>query len=693
MKIIYKCYVSSKPLLIYFADLTYDTVTISTESFPLNIGYISSYSKKLFGDKIEIKLFKYIEKLEAAIFENPPDVLALSNYVWCHRISLEMFRILKQKNPLCLTVWGGPNFPVEFNKQNSFMKKNLDVDIYVPDEGEIGFSKIISLALLNDSKNTMRQNVLKNPIDGCVVRTTDGKIQYSLSLDRLKNLDEIPSPYTNHMFDEFFDGKLSPMLQTNRGCPFSCTFCVDGSDSVNQVNKFSMNRVYEEIQYISKHSQNNSSLIITDLNFGMIPRDNEICDYLDESQKNYNYPKQIQVTTGKNSKDKIINAIKKLKESVRFYMSVQSLDQEVLTNIKRDNISVDQMLALGPSIKDAGLQTVSEVILGLPGESTESHIETLRKLVKARISDIQVFQCMMLDGSELNTTEQRKKWDLKTKYRVLPRDFAKLQNGNNIVEIEEIVISSNKMMFDEYLELRLLAFSLWVTNKGVVYDPILKFLHEKGIDVFNLFYTMAQNRNQLHPEIQNVFKLVNNATIEELWDSPEEIESFYQEDSNYNKLLSGESGMNIMFYFQAVVTATALEAWTNSVLENSKKLLIEQNKFDDQTSKEFLEISNFCIGISNNPLGTDRMNSNREFDFKYDVQKWVNDTSDLTLKDFQFKYVQNISFELTLEQFEFVEEKIKIFGKTMNGLSQCLKRIPTKVLWRIPVNKTKSLLN
>jgi len=684
---------SSEPLLIYLADLTYDTVTISTESFPLNVGYIASYCKKIFGDKIEIKLFKYIEKLEAALIENPPDILALTNYVWCHRISLEMFRILKEKNPSCLTVWGGPNFPVESNKQISFMKKNLDVDIYVPGEGEIGFSKIISLALLNNSKNTMRQNVLKNPIDGCVVHTTDEKIQYNLSLDRLKNLDEIPSPYTNHMFDEFFDGKLSPMLQTNRGCPFSCTFCVDGSDSVNQVNRFSMNRVYEEIQYISKHSQNNRSLIITDLNFGMIPRDDEICDYLAESQKNYDYPKQIQVTTGKNSKDKIINAIKKLKESVRFYMSVQSLDQEVLTNIKRDNISVDQMLALGPSIKDAGLQTVSEVILGLPGESTESHIETLRKLVNARISDIQVFQCMMLDGSELNTTEQKKKWDLKTKYRILPRDFVKLQSGKNILEIEEIVISSNKMTFDEYLELRLLAFSLWVTNKGIVYDPILKFLHEKGIDVFNLFHTMAKNRNELSPEIQNIFKLVNNATTEELWDSPEEIESFYQDDLHYNKLLSGESGMNIMFYFQAVVTATALEAWTNSVLENSKKLLIEQNKFDDQTDKEFLEISNFCIGVSNNPLGDNRMKTNPEFNFKYDIQKWLNDANDLRLKDFEFKSPQNISFELTLDQFEFVEEKIKIFGKTMNGLSQCLKRIPTKILWRIPVNKTKLLSN
>ena len=38
--------------------------------------------------------------------------------------------------------------------------------------------------------------------------------------------------------DKFFDGKLIPMLQTNRGCPFSCTFCTDGKADVNKVNSF-----------------------------------------------------------------------------------------------------------------------------------------------------------------------------------------------------------------------------------------------------------------------------------------------------------------------------------------------------------------------------------------------------------------------------------------------------------------------
>ena len=48
------------PLKIYLADLTYDTVTISAESMPLNIGFVGAYCKKLFGNNVEITLFKYI---------------------------------------------------------------------------------------------------------------------------------------------------------------------------------------------------------------------------------------------------------------------------------------------------------------------------------------------------------------------------------------------------------------------------------------------------------------------------------------------------------------------------------------------------------------------------------------------------------------------------------------------------------
>jgi len=131
------------PIRIFLGDLTYDTVGMSTEVFPLNIGYISAYCEKLFGSKVEITLFKYIDDLEKAIHENPPDVLGLSNYVWNHRIGLEMFDLAHSKNPNTITVWGGPNFPADIESQQTFMNNCPNVDFYVPIEGEIGFSNIV----------------------------------------------------------------------------------------------------------------------------------------------------------------------------------------------------------------------------------------------------------------------------------------------------------------------------------------------------------------------------------------------------------------------------------------------------------------------------------------------------------------------------------------------------------------------
>ena len=57
----------TRPLKIYLGDLTYTTVTLATEAFPLNVGFIASYCKKLFGDDVEITLFKYIDDIDKAV--------------------------------------------------------------------------------------------------------------------------------------------------------------------------------------------------------------------------------------------------------------------------------------------------------------------------------------------------------------------------------------------------------------------------------------------------------------------------------------------------------------------------------------------------------------------------------------------------------------------------------------------------
>ena len=120
---------------IFLADLTYFTVTIATESLPINIGYIASYCLKKFGAKVEIKLFKYIEELEKAIKESPPDILGISNYIWSQNVSYEMFKLFSEKNPNGLKIWGGPNFPIDMPSQKEFFKIFSDVDAYIPIDG------------------------------------------------------------------------------------------------------------------------------------------------------------------------------------------------------------------------------------------------------------------------------------------------------------------------------------------------------------------------------------------------------------------------------------------------------------------------------------------------------------------------------------------------------------------------------
>ena len=669
-------------LSIYLGDLTYDTISLATEAFPLNVGYIAAYCKKQFGDQVQIKIFKYIDEIEDAISESPPDVLGLSNYAWNHRISSEMFKFALEKNPNTITVWGGPNLPTDIISQKEFLRKFSHVDAYVPIEGEVGFSNIIEKIL--DISPTQRKKIIsEQQIENCMIYRNNELI-FGNMVPRIKELDEIPSPYLTGLMDKFFDGKLSPMLQTNRGCPFRCTYCVDGSAEVNKVNEFSLERVNQELEYMGTHVPNTTkSMIISDLNFGMMPKDSEVCNIISKVQEKNDFPLQIHATTGKNSKKRIIDAISTTNGALQLWISVQSLTQETLKNVRRENISVNQMLELVPAIKEAKLTTASEVILGLPGDTYQTIIETFRGLMNAKIEDIQVYTCMMLDGSEMNSIKEREKWNFKTKFRVLPKDFVKLKNGKNIVEVEEVIIENNTLSFEEYVKLRTVAFSLFVTNIGIVYHPLMKFLSENNIERFDLINETVEQLQFAPDSVRNVFRSFEKETIDELWDTPEQIEKNYQNEEEFQKLLNEDSGMNVLLHHHAFVVNHLMDDWTNyimSIAENLLKIKSSSSKVKEQ----FEDIKKYCLGLSHNVLHSDRMNDNPEFIFNYDIKKWADDEEGI-LSNYRNISPVKLKFIVLEKQNRLIEDKLNIFGNSLVGVLQTIKRIPRTSLWRTPI--------
>lgn len=672
-----------KPLKIYLGDLTYNTIAVSTESLPINIGFIASYCIKRFGKQVDITLFKYINDLEKAISKSPPDLLGLSNYCWCQNVSQEMFKLFTEKNPNGLRVWGGPNFPIDTPSQKKFFEKFRNFDIYVPIDGEVGFSNVVEKVLQVNSIDR-KNNVLESPLDGCIIKNPEGILLYSLGDTRIKNLDEIPSPYLTGLVDKFFDDNLIPMLQTNRGCPFSCTFCTDGREAVNMVNRFSKERTKSEINYIANHVKKNvHSMFISDLNFGMIPDDLETCKAIQEIQDKFDYPHKLLTTTGKNNKKKIIESIKSLSDSLSLSMSVQSMDDQVLKNIKRDNISKEVMLELAPVIKENNMTTTAEIILGLPGETYESHLSTIRKLISAKLDDVITYTCFLLPGSEMATPEQQTKWKFKTKFRMLPMDFAKLSSGKNICEIEEVIIGSKDLNFDDYVKLRMIGFTLWMTNKGILYASLIKFLRQQKIDVADLFFNMVENRSQSPLPIQTVYEKFVQSTINELYDSPEEILEKIQDDLEFQNLVDEKAGFNVIRYHHTMILSECMDEWTEYVLQTAYQLLQYGGKLNDEIKKQFNDISNYCRGKCHNPLGQDRMDTNPEFTFDYDIDKWLDDILDVEpLEKFRLSESKKISFVLTDEQFKIIHDNIELFGSSTVGYTKALKMVPERMFWR-----------
>ena len=117
-------------LRVYLGDITYDTIILVSDTIPINIGYIGSYMKKIFQDKVEISLFKYPKDIISAIKLNPPDMIALSNYSWNSNLSEFICSISKKYNEEVITVQGGTNFPYDEESQKKFLSERPFTDIY-----------------------------------------------------------------------------------------------------------------------------------------------------------------------------------------------------------------------------------------------------------------------------------------------------------------------------------------------------------------------------------------------------------------------------------------------------------------------------------------------------------------------------------------------------------------------------------
>lgn len=417
-------------------------------------------------------------------------IVGFSTYIWNRSYNSVLARELKKANPDILILAGGPEYPIE---KPNFFKNYPYIDICAKLEGEKSFKQILE-HFLSDKDYTSIPGLLINN-NGETIDTGDAV--------RIDDLDTIPSPYLTDVFKPLMEKhpeiRWNATLETNRGCPYACTFCDWGSLTYNKVKKFNLERVFEELEWIGKNKCDFVSL--TDANFGIFPeRDSLIADKLIEVQKQYDNPKAYTIAWAKNQKREVVEIVRKLiyegGSKMGLNLSVQSMDDNVLDIIKRKNLEMNKIQEVFELCEEFNIPLYTELILGLPGETLETWKQNFYKLFKAgNHTGITVYQAQLLENAEMNLL-QRKLYRLEG--RIVYDYLVGTYNEHELKEGIEVIVSTKDMPRDDMVAAQVFSWFMNTFHINGITNFISRYLYKQGIE-YETFYGKLLEHVELDP--------------------------------------------------------------------------------------------------------------------------------------------------------------------------------------------------
>lgn len=665
-----------RKLVIFLADLTHTGSGIATESIPLNIGLIASYALKKFNTDIQVKLFKYPDALLNALQHEKYDILSCSTYIWNNNLSEWACEIAKKYNPDVVTVRGGWNFPLDEKQQEDYLRKHKYTDIFCIHEGEIAFSNIIE-RLLN-IENIKQWDTY--PLGGCVfLDSKKKKFIKGPVLPQIENLDEIPSPYTSGLLDQFFDGNLTPIIETTRGCPFTCNYCNSSNDYYSKVRMFSSGYIVKEINYIAKKNATTGvrNLIIADSNFGMYPRDKEIVNAIKEAQDRYQWPLGIMATTGKNAVKRIVEATDVFDNAMTISMSVQSMNPDTLKTIKRDNIKLEMYEEISSALIKRGKFPMAEVIVPLPCETISSYMDGIEKLINMGAKKITSYTLQLNNGTIYKNKDYRKKYGYEGRFRLIPNDFG-VYCGKKVFDYEEVAVFNNSLNFNDYLKIRKFAFIIELTFNNSIFQELLKLLNELNVNNYDFIKYILKCLENAPNEIKEVFDSFESETKSELFKNEDTIISYYSDEKNYQMLKRGEIGGNVIFRNKGMMFGNVLHVWIDYVFDCALGILNVAEGNTDEKIKALNAIKSFTSSKLEGLFSSELTFVDIYLNSEYDILMWLKNEKGLKLKSFKIKE-KSLTYRFYFNEIQKFERN-DLFSRydcDSSGVAKIMARVPS----------------
>lgn len=383
------------------------------ESMPLAAGYLkaAALADRRIRDNADIKIFNYrggvtLAEMASDIFAaGPADVLACSVLGWNYRTFGSLADTFKQLNPDGWVIFGGTHVA---NQAQRTFRMFPDVDVVVNGEGEQVFLDL----LLHVLDGTPRDEL--GSVSGISYRGSDGVARTTMPRNQIEDLDVIPSPVLSGALaltgpDGEFRYDVA-LMETNRGCPYKCSFCYWGGAVGQRVRTFSRERLRQELELYA--SLKVHTICLCDANFGLFPVDEEFVRDVIDVKARTGYPRALETSWTKNKSKVFYRIVHMMKEAglrSSFTLALQTLSDDALRLMNRRNMKLNEWEDLAAWLSKEELECYAELIWGVPGETVESFLHGYDRLSRY-VSRIAVYPILLLPNT--GYSEKRREYGI-----------------------------------------------------------------------------------------------------------------------------------------------------------------------------------------------------------------------------------------------------------------------------------------
>jgi len=192
-------------------------------------------------------------------------------------------------------------------------------------------------------------------------------------------------------------------------------------------------------------------------------------------------------------------------------LSMQSLDPVTLENIKRDNISLNTYLELSRRFTQEKVETYSDLILALPGETYESYVNGIDVLIEAgQHNRIQFNNLSILPNAEMGDPAYLAKFKMVTVCsNIINIHGTKEVYEDDVPETQQVVIQTYSMSSKDWRVARAISWMISFLYFDKLFQIPIQLVREIGNvpyrHIFEGFMNVESNVYPVLAEIRDFF--------------------------------------------------------------------------------------------------------------------------------------------------------------------------------------------